>query len=130
MWTERFIFQLTLQLFLFLSESRAVSLTLGLIKTKTSIQLNNNNELSGGKMEKRIAVIAIVIDEPDSAQSVNTVLHENSAIIIGRMGLPYRERNISVIALSVDGTPDEISRLTGKLGQIDGVSVKAAISKK
>ncbi|MBE6840001.1 MAG: iron-only hydrogenase system regulator [Ruminococcus sp.] len=81
-------------------------------------------------MEKRIAVIAIVIDEPDSAQSVNTVLHENSAIIIGRMGLPYRERNISVIALSVDGTPDEISRLTGKLGQIDGVSVKAAISKK
>ena len=80
-------------------------------------------------MEKRIAVIAIVIDKLESAQAVNDVLHENSPIIIGRMGIPYKERGVSVIALSVDGTPDEISRLTGKLGQIEGVSVKAAISK-
>ena len=80
-------------------------------------------------MKKRIAVIAIVIDKLESAQAVNDVLHENSPIIIGRMGIPYKERGVSVIALSVDGTPDEISRLTGKLGQIEGVSVKAAISK-
>lgn len=80
-------------------------------------------------MEKRIAVIAIVIDKLESAQAVNEILHENSPMIIGRMGIPYKERGVSVIALSVDGTPDEISRLTGKLGQIEGVSVKAAISK-
>ncbi|MBO5265535.1 MAG: iron-only hydrogenase system regulator [Ruminococcus sp.] len=80
-------------------------------------------------MNKRIAVIAIVIDASESVQEVNQVLHEKSSIIIGRMGIPYKERNVSVISLSVDGTPDEISSLTGKLGQIKGVSVKAAISK-
>ena len=80
-------------------------------------------------MNKRIAVIAIVIDASESVQEVNQVLHEKSAIIIGRMGIPYKERNVSVISLSVDGTPDEISSLTGRLGQIKGVSVKAAISK-
>lgn len=80
-------------------------------------------------MNKRIAVIAIVIDASDSVQEVNQVLHEKSSIIIGRMGIPYKERNVSVISLSVDGTPDEISSLTGRLGQIKGVSVKAAISK-
>ncbi|MCI6890100.1 MAG: iron-only hydrogenase system regulator [Ruminococcus sp.] len=80
-------------------------------------------------MNKRIAVIAIVIDVSESVQEVNQVLHEKSSIIIGRMGIPYKERNVSVISLSVDGTPDEISSLTGRLGQIKGVSVKAAISK-
>ena len=80
-------------------------------------------------MNKRIAVIAIVIDASESVQEVNQVLNEKSSIIIGRMGIPYKERNVSVISLSVDGTPDEISSLTGKLGQIKGVSVKAAISK-
>ena len=80
-------------------------------------------------MNKRIAVIAIVIDASESVQEVHQVLHEKSSIIIGRMGIPYKERNVSVISLSVDGTPDEISSLTGRLGQIKGVSVKAAISK-
>ena len=80
-------------------------------------------------MNKRIAVIAIVIDASESVQGVNQVLHEKSSIIIGRMGIPYKERNVSVISLSVDGTPDEISNLTGRSGQITGVSVKAAISK-
>ena len=66
-------------------------------------------------MNKRIAVIAIVIDASESVQEVNQVLHEKSSIIIGRMGIPYKERNVSVISLSVDGTPDEISSLTGRL---------------
>ncbi|HHX58103.1 MAG TPA: CopG family transcriptional regulator, partial [Clostridiales bacterium] len=57
------------------------------------------------------------------------ILHEYNKIIIGRMGLPYKERNISVISIVVNATIDEISSLTGKLGQIKGVSVKAAISK-
>ncbi len=80
--------------------------------------------------EKRIAVAAIVIDEQPAAVEVNNVLHENTDIIIGRMGIPYRERGISLISVALDATPDRISSLTGRLGQISGVSVKAAISKK
>lgn len=80
--------------------------------------------------EKRIAVAAIVIDEQDAAVEVNSVLHEYNDMIIGRMGLPYKERGISLISVALDASPDRISSLTGRLGQINGVSVKAAISKK
>ena len=80
--------------------------------------------------EKRIAVAAIVIDEQDAAVEVNNVLHEYNDIIIGRTGLPYKERGISLISVALDASPDKISSLTGTLGQIRGVSVKAAISKK
>ena len=80
--------------------------------------------------EKRIAVAAIVIDEQSAAVEVNSVLHEYNDIIIGRMGLPYKERGISLISVALDASPDRISSLTGRLGQIGGVSVKAAISKK
>ena len=80
--------------------------------------------------EKRIAVAAIVIDEQSASVEVNNVLHEYSSIIIGRMGIPYKERGISLISVALDATPDRISSLTGRLGQIGGVSVKAAISKK
>lgn len=79
---------------------------------------------------KRIAVAAIVIDEQPASIEVNRVLHEHSGIIIGRMGIPYRERGISLISVAIDAEPDVISSLTGRLGQIPGVSVKAAISKK
>ena len=81
-------------------------------------------------MEKRIAVIGIIIEEIDYAEYVNEILHEYNSIIIGRMGIPYRERGISVISLAVDADADTISGLTGKLGKIRGVSVKAEISKK
>lgn len=80
--------------------------------------------------DKRIAVTAIVVDEQSAAAEVNRVLHDYSEIIIGRMGIPYRERGISLISVAVDAEPDVISSLTGRLGQIAGVSVKAAISKK
>lgn len=80
--------------------------------------------------EKRIAVVAIVIDETDAVTDVNRILHDYSGIIIGRMGIPYKERGISLISVAVDAAPDSISNLTGKLGRISGVSVKAAISKK
>lgn len=81
-------------------------------------------------MDKRIAVTAIVIDDQSAVQEVNTVLHEYSEIIIGRMGIPYRERGISVISVTLDADPDRISSLTGRLGKIKGVSAKAVISKK
>lgn len=80
--------------------------------------------------EKRIAVAAIVIDEPEAAVEVNATLHEYSDIIIGRMGIPYKERGISLISVALDAEPDVISAFTGRIGQISGVSVKAAISKK
>ena len=80
--------------------------------------------------DKRIAVAAIVIDDLSAASAVNSVLHEYNDIIIGRMGIPYKERGVSVISVTVDATPDRISSLTGHIGQIEGVSVKAAISKK
>lgn len=80
-------------------------------------------------MEKRIAVLAVIINELESSEKVNLVLNEYSGIIIGRMGIPYRERGVSVISVVVDTDTDTISAITGKLGKISGVSVKAAISK-
>ncbi|MCM1132282.1 MAG: iron-only hydrogenase system regulator [Ruminococcus flavefaciens] len=80
--------------------------------------------------EKRIAVVAVVIDDPSAVSEVNSILHDYNEIIIGRMGIPYRERGISLISVALDASPDKISSLTGKLGHITGVSVKTAISKK
>lgn len=81
-------------------------------------------------MQSRIGVIGIVVEDLKKAKKVNNILHEHSEIVVGRMGVPYRERGISVISLIVDGSSDEISAMTGKLGNIDCVSVKSAITKK
>ena len=87
-------------------------------------------EAGAGVMEgNRIGVAAVIIEDPGSVREVNDVLHEHSGIIIGRMGIPYREREINVISLVLDASPDEISSLTGKLGKIKAVSVKAVMSK-
>ena len=79
--------------------------------------------------ENRIGGAAIIVEDPETVREVNDVLHDHSGIIIGRMGIPYRERNVSVISLVLDASPDEISALTGKLGKINAVSVKAVMSK-
>ncbi|MCT8977556.1 iron-only hydrogenase system regulator [Clostridium sp. CX1] len=81
-------------------------------------------------MDKRIGVVGIVIEDIKSAPNVNDILHSFAHIIVGRMGIPYKEKSISVISLIVDGTSDEISAMTGKLGKIEGVNVKSAITKK
>ncbi|MBE6064380.1 TM1266 family iron-only hydrogenase system putative regulator [Clostridium cochlearium] len=81
-------------------------------------------------MNKRVGVVGIVVEDLDSSTRVNEVLHDYAHIIIGRMGVPYKEREISVISLIVDGTSDEISAMTGKIGKISGVTVKSAITKK
>lgn len=82
-------------------------------------------------MEKRIGIIAIVIDDPKkSAEKVNELLSEFSDIIIGRMGLPYQKRSVSIISVMVDGTNDRIGALSGKLGRIDGVNAKSVLSNK
>jgi len=80
-------------------------------------------------MDKRIGIIGIVIEDLACAECVNEVLHEYAALVIGRMGIPYRQRGVSVISLIVDGSNDDISALTGKLGRISGASVKSMITK-
>ncbi len=80
-------------------------------------------------MENRVGVVGIVVEDIEQAEKINTILHEYAAIIVGRMGIPYKERKISVISLIVDGTTDEISALTGKLGKIKNVHVKSALTK-
>jgi putative iron-only hydrogenase system regulator len=79
--------------------------------------------------EKRLGVVGIVVEDIEAADEINTILHEFSGIIVGRMGIPYRERGVSVISLIVDGTGDQISALTGRLGRVRNVSVKTALTK-
>ncbi len=81
-------------------------------------------------MENRIAVIGIIVENPDSVEKLNLLLHAFSKYIIGRMGLPYRERNLSIVSLAVDAPQDIISELSGKIGKLEGISVKTAYSNK
>lgn len=80
-------------------------------------------------MDKRVGVIGIFLQSREQIAKINELLNEYSDMIAGRMGLPYKDRNMSVISLIVDGSTDEISALTGKIGRIPGVSIKSALSK-
>lgn len=81
--------------------------------------------------EKRLGVIAIILERPQEVQElVNSLISEFNRIVVGRMGIPYRERQVGVIALIVDGAEDEINTLTGRLGSITGVSARATMAKK
>ena len=79
-------------------------------------------------MQTRVAVIAIVVENPDSASDVNRLLHDAADYILGRMGLPYRERGINLISVAIDAPQDVISALSGKIGALPGVSAKTAYS--
>jgi len=82
-------------------------------------------------LDKRIGVVGIVIEDRENAVGrVNGILSEYGEVIVGRMGIPYRERKLAVISIIVDGTTDQIGAMTGKLGAIAGVSVKSALTKK
>lgn len=80
-------------------------------------------------METRVAIIGIIVENGDSVESLNNILHDFRNYIIGRMGLPYREKGISIISIAVDAPQDTISALSGKLGRLPGVSTKALYSK-
>ena len=80
-------------------------------------------------METRVAIIAIIIDDIESAAAVNNILHEYAQYIIGRMGLPYRQRMINIISIVVDAPHDEISALSGKIGRLNGVNAKVVYSR-
>ena len=78
--------------------------------------------------ETRVAVVAIIVEKLDAAAEVNAILHEFGGYIIGRMGLPYRERSISIINIVLDAPVDKINTLAGKLGRLEGVTAKAVCS--
>ena len=78
----------------------------------------------------RVAVIGIIVEDPDRAADINEILHLYSDYIIGRMGIPYREKNISIISVVIDAEPDIINQVSGRLGRVPGVTVKTAYSKK
>lgn len=81
------------------------------------------------KEETRIAVIGIIIEKLESAAAVNEILHQYNSYIIGRMGLPYREKQVNIISIVLDAPADVISAVSGKLGRLPGVSAKALYSK-
>ena len=81
-------------------------------------------------METRVAVMSIIVENPDSVEKLNSMLHEYGPYIIGRMGMPYREKNVSVISIVMDAPNNIISTVSGKLGMLSGVSAKAVYSKK
>ena len=75
-------------------------------------------------MDNRVALIGIMVENPDSTVTMNRILHEYGQYIIGRMGLPYRERGLSIISIVLDAPMNQISSLSGKLGMLDGISTK------
>ncbi len=79
-------------------------------------------------MNTRVAIIGIIVEDYNSVDTLNDILHEYRSVIIGRMGIPYRSKNISVMSIAVDADADTINALSGKIGKLNGVSAKTAIS--
>ena len=80
-------------------------------------------------METRVAIIGIIVENPDSVEELNSILHSYGNYIISRMGFPYRQKNINIISIAIDAPVDIINALTGKIGKLDGISTKTAFSK-
>lgn len=79
-------------------------------------------------METRVAVMSMIVENGDTVETLNGLLHEYGQYIIGRMGIPYRARGINIISIAIDAPQDTISTLAGRIGSLPGVSVKTAFS--
>lgn len=79
-------------------------------------------------MASRVGVISIIVENGDSVEELNSLLHKYGEYIIGRMGIPYRQRNINLISVAVDAPQDVISTLSGKIGNLKGISAKTVLS--
>ena len=79
-------------------------------------------------MATRVAVMSMIVENGESVEKLNQILHENGKYIIGRMGIPYRERGINIISIALDAPQDAISAMSGKIGNLPGGSVKTAYS--
>ena len=80
------------------------------------------------KKSYRVAVMAIIVENRETSDKLNLLLHEYGDFIIGRMGIPYRERGVNIVSIAIDAPQDEISALSGKIGNLPGISVKTAYS--
>ncbi|MBQ6591052.1 MAG: iron-only hydrogenase system regulator [Lachnospiraceae bacterium] len=80
-------------------------------------------------MDKRVAVISIIVEDEASAEDINRILHTYRQYVIGMMGIPYREKGINIISVAVDAPETEITALSGKIGRLPGVSTKTAYSR-
>ena len=80
-------------------------------------------------MESRIAVISIIVENSDSVECLNRILHEYGIYIIGRMGIPYHEKQMNIISVVMDAPQEKVNALTGKIGRLAGVSAKTVYSK-
>ena len=79
-------------------------------------------------MDTRVAVMGIIVENKDSVEQLKSLLHEYGDIIIGRMGIPYKEKGISIVSIAVDAPQNVIAALSGKIGKLQGISVKTAYS--
>lgn len=79
-------------------------------------------------METRVALIGIIVENPNEVEKLNQILHEYGAYIIGRMGIPYHKRGINVISIAIDAPQDVINTLSGKIGRLNGISAKTVYS--
>lgn len=79
-------------------------------------------------METRIALLGVIIENTESVAQLNQLLHEYGGYIIGRMGIPYRERNVNIISIAMDAPQDIINALSGKIGRLRGVTAKTIYS--
>lgn len=82
----------------------------------------------GNEMETRIAVIGIIVENTESVEQLNALLHEYGQYIIGRMGIPYREKRVNIISIAIDAPQDVINALSGKIGRLQGISAKTVYS--
>ena len=100
-------------------------------KGKTSVLADVSRDRQRRKcfIDRLIAILGIIVEDTDSVERVNELLHEYREFIVGRMGMPYRERGISVISVVMDADTNTVSALSGKLGMTPGVSAKAVYSK-
>ncbi|MBQ9157701.1 MAG: iron-only hydrogenase system regulator [Eubacterium sp.] len=80
-------------------------------------------------METRVAILSIIVENGESTGELNSILHEYSDFVVGRMGIPYRQRSINIISIVLDAPQNEISTLSGRLGRLPGVNCKAAYAK-
>lgn len=80
-------------------------------------------------MENRVAVISIIVEDRKAAEQLNELLHDCGEYIIGRMGLPYKEKNINIICVAIDAPLDTINTLTGAIGRIPEITAKVAFAK-
>ena len=84
----------------------------------------------GSAVENRVSIIGIIVENTDSVDRLNDILHDYKNYIIGRMGIPYKEKNMNVISIVLDAPLDIINRLSGKIGMLDGITSKVVCSKK